>query len=285
MKWLFLIVALAVLCHAKTKVSMLVFSGTENPSWTITDQQEKELEYILDHEPRSVVSSRVMGYQGFVVSNRHIYGFLKAESFLLSTAPMNEMLPRVLEHVHDVMSEYVAPRNRLESESRRFLINFDCNKTPIRGPNTPPKYDPNSDCGGCFVAKQSYNNCYNYGNDVVTNTFAQPGRGTGHKWERNTCDDVRRAATSDGLKWVGSDLPKVQPPEGHYVALLIWPNTNFHWIRMDDNMYWSHKPGQTPVKNTDNRGSRIKDPSKQDFSPWSQFCGYMLTLPSNVTIN
>jgi hypothetical protein len=38
------------------------------------------------------------------------------------------------------------------------------------------------------------------------------------------------------------------------VALLIWPNTNFHWIRMDaknssaDVSYWSHKPGGTAVR-------------------------------------
>lgn len=286
MQFLVLVALFAVLCHAETRVTMLIFSGTENPSWTISSEQEKELKFILENEPRSVVSKRVMGYQGFIISNRHIYGYPKAESFLVKTASSNAFVPEVMSHIQEVMGEYRgAPRNQLESASREFLINFDCNRTPVRGPDTAPKYDPSSDCGGCFVTKQVYNNCYNYGNDVLTNTFAQPGRGTGHKWQYNTCDDVRRAAISDGLKWVGTDLPKSQPPVGHNVALLIWPNTNFHWIRMDENLYWSHKPGQTPVKNVDNRGQKITDPSKSDFSPWSQFCGYMVTVPSSVTIN
>ena len=37
-----------------------------------------------------------------------------------------------------------------------------------------------------------------------------------------------------GLVWAGTTLPKEQPSKGHYVAMLIWPQTNFHWIRMDD---------------------------------------------------
>ena len=28
-------------------------------------------------------------------------------------------------------------------------------------------------------------------------------------------------------------------------------DTNFHWIRMDQSGNWSHKPGGTPVRNTD----------------------------------
>jgi len=161
----------------------------------------------------------------------------------------------------------------------------DCEAVPIRGADIVPKYDPDTDNDGCYVKKQWDNNCYNYGTDIVTNTFAQPGRGTEHKWTENTCAEMRRAATSDGLQWIGTVLPKERPAAGHYATLLIWPSTNFHWVRMDDNDKWSHKPGGTPVVNTDNDGKEITDPSTQDFSPWSQFCGYMLVIPSKATLN
>ena len=101
--------------------------------------------------------------------------------------------------------------------------------TPVRGPDTPPTYDPSTDDEGMFESHVYENNCYNYGNDVVTDTFAQPGRGTGHKWQQNTCENMRAAAESDGLTWAGTTLPSGQPAKGHYVALFIWPSTNFHW--------------------------------------------------------
>ena len=97
----------------------------------------------------------------------------------------------------------------------------------------------------------------------------------------NTCDDVRKGAESDGLTWVGAELPTSLPSDGHYVSLHIWPpESNFHWIRtprnscaipaqfsdafsiifagMDANMKWSHKPGGSPVRNHDNDGKEIR---------------------------
>jgi len=104
-------------------------------------------------------------------------------------------------------------------------------------------------------------------------------------FSENTCEDVRAAAERDGLTWVGTDLPSGQPAKGHYIALLIWPDFNFHWIRKDSSNYWSHKPGQTEVRDIDNNNEKINDPSKSDFSPWSQFCGYMIVVPSTAQVD
>ncbi len=137
------------------------------------------------------------------------------------------------------------------------MLNASAECTHVVGPDTPPVYDPQTDNHGCFIAEcckgcsilfltPANNNCYNYGNDIVTNTFAQPGRGTGHKWVSDNCSSVTAGAKSDGeqnhilhhdsslgLVWAGTTLPTKQPAHGHYVAMLIWPQTNFHWIRMD----------------------------------------------------
>ena len=94
----------------------------------------------------------------------------------------------------------------------------------------------------------------------------------------------REAAESDGLVWHGTELPDALPVSGHYVSLHIWPDSNFHWLRMDANKYWSHKPGGSPVRNVDNNGDLIDDPAKADVSPWTQHCGYMLAKPSVLTI-
>eukprot|EP00445_Apocalathium_hangoei_P014479 CAMPEP_0203879728 /NCGR_PEP_ID=MMETSP0359-20131031/24154_1 /ASSEMBLY_ACC=CAM_ASM_000338 /TAXON_ID=268821 /ORGANISM="Scrippsiella Hangoei, Strain SHTV-5" /LENGTH=299 /DNA_ID=CAMNT_0050799203 /DNA_START=27 /DNA_END=926 /DNA_ORIENTATION=+ len=172
-----------------------------------------------------------------------------------------------------------------------FVPDVNCS-VPVLGPDDPSavKFDPQQDDRGCFVNQQSNNNCYDYANDIVTNTFAQPGRGSGvcpphtRPCVPHTCDDVKKAAVSDGLVWVGADLPKDLPARGHYVSLHIWPNSNFHWLRMDSNKLWSHKPGGSSVRNVDNNGKIISDPSKADVSPWSQHCGYLLATPSKSTI-
>jgi hypothetical protein len=60
----------------------------------------------------------------------------------------------------------------------------------------PPAFDPgkwNNDPG-----VRTRNNCYNYANDKITNTFAQPGRGSGGVFPALTCDDVGAAAVRDG---------------------------------------------------------------------------------------
>ena len=89
----------------------------------------------------------------------------------------------------------------------------------------------------------------------------------------------------DGLVWHGKELPKGEPPlGGHHVALFVWPGQNFHWIRMDADLKWSHKPGGTAVRNVDNDGKTIDDPGKANFAPWTQHCGYMLATPSALSI-
>lgn len=38
------------------------------------------------------------------------------------------------------------------------------------------------------------------------------------------------------------------------------------------------------MRNVDNNGQLIHDPGSANFSPWTQHCGYMHAVPSNVTI-
>jgi hypothetical protein len=53
------------------------------------------------------------------------------------------------------------------------------------------------------------------------------------------------------LKW---------PPKGyHYAALLVVPGTaRFHWLRLDFDGFWFHKPGQCAPHGCDNADRRIR---------------------------
>lgn len=64
-----------------------------------------------------------------------------------------------------------------------------CNKQ-IKGPDTIPKFDPTSDCEGCFETKSRMNNCYNYALDIVTNTYAITGRGSNTRFRHVNCEEI-----------------------------------------------------------------------------------------------
>jgi len=299
MRLLVLCLAVATLANAaRIEVTLNVFSGGENPHWTLSGDAADAVLAIFNTLP--VDTQRPlpwfkMGYSGFVVTvsgmngpSRVAYNNLAVEQLLLNTAV--DLAETVADHVRgdiarlnkNLMAGVVYPEAPAEARPSRQ----DCT-IPVVGPDNSTVYDLAHDDCGYFQTYCTDNNCYNYGNDIVTNTFAQPGRGSGQKWKYNTCDDMKASAERDGLKFYGTDLPVGEPNTGHYVALLIWPNTNFHWIRKDSVPagYWSHKPGQTPARNVDDDGELITDPAKSDFSPWTEMCGYMVTVPSKVTIN
>lgn len=289
-----------VLAKNQVMVTMNMGGGAEDPSWKIEDADADLIEAIYsnaDPEYRPWPWFR-MGYRGFEVvvveytglrnrpvtrTSHVVYGNSKLERTLLQTAP-NTVHPAVTRH----MLEHLAARPLAAPAKPEHLkeANAECT-VPIRGPDNETVYNPSTDDCGYFVSHASQNNCYAYGSDIVTNTFPQPGRGSGKKWSYNTCDDIRAAAERDGLEWAGTTLPTTDLKKGHWVSLHIWPATNFHWLRKDTNLptHWSHKPGGTPVRDVDNNGRKITDPSKADISPWSQFCGYMIVYPSNATLN
>ena len=131
------------------------------------------------------------------------------------------------------------------------------------------------------AAVQPNNNCYNYANNRITNTFAQPGRATGHMYTQlNNCaaaGAVEPGAVSDGLHPVPNFAGHLTAGHGYYVALVLWPGTDFHWYRQDKVGCWSHKPGSTAARNIDNAGHAIADPKIANRGPYTVFCTYMVT--------
>ncbi len=146
-------------------------------------------------------------------------------------------------------------------------------------------------------AHQSKNNCYNYGTNIMTDTYAQPGEAHG-VFPPTTCAGTGSGAVADGL---------VASPEkrcagcSHLVALVISPppsggqpcEADYHWYRLDDTGRWSHKPGPKPATDRDASGNLITNPETADrkyvFGPdycldYSIFCTYYCVDKSVVVI-
>ncbi len=119
---------------------------------------------------------------------------------------------------------------------------------------------------------QKTDNCYNYCTDIPNRTFAQPGSASGHPIASLAdCTDAVAGATADGL------TPAAGPSCAgccHAVALVVWPNRDYHWYRRDADGTWSHKPGRTAATNVDNSSNVITDPTTADRGRYTRFCGF-----------
>ena len=150
----------------------------------------------------------------------------------------------------------------------------------IRGCPCGPLYEPTwwNDAG----QKQDNNNCYNYGCNYRTDTYAQPGLASGVTHSL-TCATVKTAAVADGL----INTPKADnkcPDEGHLVAMAIWPGWDYHWYRKGRNAYWSHKPGWGAVTNKDNSNASISDPRTANRGGYTDFCTFMVVQHGHIKI-
>jgi len=128
------------------------------------------------------------------------------------------------------------------------------------------------------------NNCYNYGNNKETGTFAQPGKRSGDYPNPMACADVYAAAISDGLEALPASGACSNDQDK--VALFVDPGTDYHWYRLDKNNMWTHKPGGTQATNLDNSGNPITNPETADrcggWLCYTDFCGYLCSCSSNV---
>jgi hypothetical protein len=130
---------------------------------------------------------------------------------------------------------------------------------------------------------QFNNNCYNYGTNYRSDTYAQPGLANNAMYNTISCADVKAGAIADAL----IDSPTANnkcPKEGHLVALVVGPDWDFHWYRKGRNGRWTHKPGGTQATNVDNSGNLITDPRTADRGGYTDFCSFMIVMHGHVKI-
>ena len=135
-------------------------------------------------------------------------------------------------------------------------------------------FNPNFWNNDPFVRR--WNNCYNYASNKRTDTFAQPGLGSGRKYGAFSCAEVSAAALRDGCRRRYNCFPDSERPR-YLVALVVAPGSDYHWYRYQSGGFWGHKPGSTAARNTDNAGRLITNPETCSRGPYTQFCGYFYT--------
>lgn len=268
-------------------VTLDVFSGRPNPRWIIDSDQVSELQHFAKARARAFAAAPppVLGYRGFTLTpviddsgkplgaleaeatkefGHHVFGDEEVEHYLLKTAGT---------HLEDLVRQHVGssigqPPLVMAATAPRLAC-------PPCTAADAPAYNPGFWNNNPTTLQN--NNCYNYANNQVTNTFAQPGRATGHQYTQLTCASVQPAAQSDGLAPTPNFSSHLAAGKGWFVALVVAPGMDFHWYRQDNVGCWSHKPGSTPVRNTDNAGHAITDPRTANRGPYTAFCSFMIT--------
>jgi len=272
-------------------VTLHVFSGRPDPTWELYPEQVEDLVRRLRSVSDRTASKPpgvfgALGYRGFTISavgepelegeiyvHAGIVDLARYELNLSMNSPDLEfwLLSTGGDSVEGRVSKFVS-----QELSKAGLMSFG------QGPRilSIPPYDPGKWNNDHNI--RTKNNCYNYSNDKITNTFAQPGRGSGQMYSAIDCGNVESAAQRDGQVQIPS--PNVTPAAGHIIALVVAPGYDYHWYRRDENGMWSHKPGQTPARNTDNSGRPILSPETCDRGPYTSFCGYFNCIPKSTTI-
>jgi hypothetical protein len=168
-----------------------------------------------------------LGYKGFLLreSNQQSASLIlglktkELQKNLLQTVPENRTSKVLIDKIGKVIEE-----------GRVLPIEKDSGKSITK--RAAPHY-----AGASIIWNHNYarprNNCYNYANDKVTNTFAQPGRGSGQApitQATLTNDMVQTYAIRDGLIRMnphpapGDAVPGIPGHRSrHLVALVVDP--------------------------------------------------------------
>ncbi|MBM7115388.1 hypothetical protein [Archangium primigenium] len=283
------------------RVMLDVYSGVPNPIWELSADKAKELVDRLAGkaiDPRAEAPN-VLGFRGYVIMSEGDDQLARAG--LPSDFRINLLAPLAGFSLDEDGKE--APPAPLSAESEdtalwllrtaRGVVDDELAQFVERSirssPDTGPGGDP-GDKAACVIQNtpynpsfwnqpgtQPYNNCYNYAMNYRSNTFAQPGRISGHLYSSLTCPSVGTAADWDGCKTVCSGSNK-------NVALVIWPGRDYHWYRRHSEGFWGHKPGSTAARNTDNSGNVIFNPQTCNRGPYTQFCGYRFS-PTGMKVS
>jgi hypothetical protein len=250
-------------------VELDIFSGRPNPRWTLTASEEAELlQRLLDRSVPTTsmsITDGKLGYRGFLV---------RATGDTAATLASHRF-PTAF-RVRDGLGSQIDP-----SSERWLLFTAGAASVPgaaadaaasdlsVAGACTTPYHTSTTDFSDWNGSWQWDNNCYNYGANWRTDTFAQPGNGSGTGLHSITIPEVLRCALSDGFKdhCVGK--------KNRYIKIwfCVWPGTDYHWYRETTpeggQDRWCHKMGGTPARNTDDSGQPITDPRTADRSSYT----------------
>jgi hypothetical protein len=293
-------------------ITLDIFSGRPNPTFNLDEKNAKK--FVERFAGKSVLSPENveahLGFRGFIVDaatdvklpdnipTRFHVGGVATEKFnakalkqpllsadenddavkwLLSKAK-DSVNAEIFSHIKDTLSQ----RKKAVTAVATLVEDLEWKKLQLAAAciiaNTP--YNPGFWNNDPFV--KSNNNCYNYAMNWKSNTFAQPGRKSGHQYTPPpTCTNVKNSAVWDGLLTACSGSVK-------NVALVIWPGVDYHWYRRHSEGFWGHKPGSTAARNVDSNNNIIngttRTPANCARGNYTIFCGYYYS-PTGMSVN
>ncbi|XP_062619918.1 uncharacterized protein LOC134281475 [Saccostrea cucullata] len=221
-----------------------------------------------------------LGYQGFTV-----YNYDQNPVFIACGSDIGVetgLLQRLSFGLDRDLQQFV--RTKIQTEWAQRHNHHRRHGMPNHGfmcprPPSTTKYEPHVWNNRTFVQRR--NNCYNYASNIITNTFAQPGRANRHNFTRNPPElygpSVHYGTILDGLTPLPANSRCLPNAGLNLIALVIWPGRDYHFYRLDNNGMWSHKPGRSPARNVDNSNNFILDPRIADVGPYTVFKGFFLT--------
>ncbi len=267
------------------EVELDIFSGVPNPRWNLTQAEVRDFVALAEVGEVPAVpvdmSPEGLGYRGMVVratgnvqqalAAANLPAVFRVSRDIAGGSDVSEMLL-----LNSEESGVVAPEPRSAAE---LAVSGE---TGLSLPNIFGSETSQAACTPYLTSSTNYdfwnaaaykplNNCYNYCSSYRTNTFAQPGRGTGNQFKSLTVQGIQDGMISDGYKGscAGNDA---------VVALVIWANVDYHFYKrtadLNSTYCWSHKPGQTSAKRTDNSGKQITDPyycNRGNYTTWGGY--------------
>ena len=227
-------------------MTLLIYSGLPDPVWTIGSQNEKfeKIKELLDNARakgntfcyRNIPP--LLGFRGFLVnqpgqehSEELILGkeTRDLQKLLLDTMPeeaIKDTLRQKILQAIDLGAVLPNLSSATQHASASVTSQVPC-KEDKAGVEViehyAPKYNP--DRWNKIEVILRNNNCYNYANQKITNSFAQPGYASGYYPYSITPKDVTKACEKDGLVKMDVDpsapCPKAPPQPNCLIALLV----------------------------------------------------------------
>jgi len=92
------------------------------------------------------------------------------------------------------------------------------------------------------------------------------------------CPEVMKRTLADNPNIKPSDAQQQCDMDSYKGALVVDPGSDYHYYRLNDDGYWTHKPGYKPSTFYDASGNLITNPEKANRNygrlNYKDFCGY-----------
>ena len=110
---------------------------------------------------------------------------------------------------------------------------------------------------------------------------SQPGYAAGFpslKTKDFKCPAIVKRTLADNPNIKPADINTKCDIDSYKGALVVDPGTDYHYYRLNDEGYWTHKPGYKPSTAYDASGNLIHNPEKANRNygrlNYKNFCGY-----------